>query len=97
LRRGQEVEVLAGDRIAVFLSEEVSVDEHVDAGRKHARTRSLLKESNGSGVLLTPENELSFFLTLSGLAPRRHDGSHEDGHDAQTDQERRHRVSLLTS
>lgn len=83
-------EVLAGDRILVFLAEELAVHEGVNAGGAAAGTVFTLVEPQRSDVLLAAERQLGFFLTGGLLLPGRQGRSHPNGHDAHANQEHDH-------
>jgi hypothetical protein len=93
--RAEDGEVVAGDRILVFLAQEPLVDKDVQVGRQRARQFSSV-QLDCAGVLLTTEDELGFHLALGRLLPDGHDNRHHHRHDAKADQKGRHRVAVLT-
>ena len=56
-----------------------------------------LIQADGMDVLLPPKNELGFLLTLCRMLPNGHDDGEQDGHDAQCDEQNRHRIAVLTA
>ena len=90
-RRADVIEVVVRDRIFVLLAEVVPLHEHVDARREGAIL--LLEQANRTGVLLSPEDELGFFLPLRLVAPHRQRDGHQDRHHSQRHQQRGHRIT----
>ena len=87
-----QFEVLTGDRVLVFLAEEVAVHQQVHAVREGLRAR--LVEPKGPHVLLAAEDELLFLLALGLVAPHRKGRAHQDRHHGHRDQQRRHGVAV---
>ena len=85
-----------GHRILIFLAQESLLDEDVDALGEVARAHLSLEVVDGPGVLLSAENELRFLLPLRLVPPDRHRHGHQQHHDGEADQQRRHGISPLT-
>src|SRR5436190_3735090 len=92
--RAQVLELLAGDRVQVFLAQVVPLHQHVDARRQ--RPHLGLEEADGAEVLLAAENELRFLLALGLVPPHRQRDGHQYRHHRQRHQQRGHRVPRLT-
>ena len=82
-RLPQRHEVLAGDRVLVFLAQELLLDEHVDARRQRPRSRPALEETDRPRVLLTPEDQLRLFFPLSHRLPHGKGDAQHHAHHAQ--------------
>ena len=79
-------------RILVFLPEITPLHEHVDARRKVVSVlRSI--ERDCAGVLLAAKNEFRFFFPAGEVAPGGQRHGHQDGHDGEGDEQRRHRIT----
>ena len=76
-----KLEVLAGDRILVFLAQELLLDQHVDAGRVGVGD-ALAELHHRAGVLVGAEQVFLLALALRLLVPHRQRRAHQDGHDA---------------
>jgi len=87
-------EVVVGNRILVFLSQKLLLNQHVQIGRIRVRGAAL-KHADGMSVLLAAEHKLFFFLALGHLSPDRQGRAHQDGHDRQPDNQGRHGIALL--
>jgi hypothetical protein len=79
-------------RILVLLPEIAALHEYVDTRRKVVSVlRSI--ESNRAGVLLAAKDEFRFLFPAGEMAPGRQRHGHEDGHDGEGDEQRRHRIT----
>jgi hypothetical protein len=91
----QELEFAIWDhRVLVFASEELLFEQHVDAGRTLVGVLALEK-TNGTSVLVAPENQLFFFLALRKLAPGRQRSHPDHGHYAHGHEQHDHRVPTV--
>ena len=91
-----ELKVVVGDGIFVFLPEEALLHQDVDAGREGVGVLAL-EQHDGATVLLAAPDEFLFALALRGVTPHRQRGPHQDRHDAHAHEERRHGVAALVS
>jgi hypothetical protein len=92
------LEIIVRDRVFPLFPQIAFLDERVDVWR--ARPGAVLagEEHERAAVLLTPEEEFRFLFTLGHVLPGRHQHGHQDGHDAQRDEQHSHCVALfLTS
>src|SRR5262245_32572337 len=97
-RRKDDVPLaILGHRILVFLAKKSTLNENVEAGRVVAATHLPHVEVDRASDLLSAEDEFSFLLALRLRAPDRHRDGHHDHHDANADQQRRHRVAALAA
>jgi len=92
--RREEIEILAGDRVLVFLAEEFLIDQDVDICRQRAWQFTAV-QLDGASVLLAAEDQLLFLLPLGRLLPDRHGDRHHDGHHADADEQHGHGVAAL--
>ena len=90
-------EFVVGDWILEFLAKEFLIDEHIETGRQSAGPVLALEQADRPGVLFPPKHELDLFFTLGDLLPYRHGSGHQDGHDAETDDQHHHRVAVVDS
>jgi len=81
----KRLKIVSCNRVLVLLSQEPLFYEDVEIRRQRPRAGASLEEPNGTGVLLTSEDELFFFFPLSHLFPRGHGDGQHDAHDAQGD------------
>jgi hypothetical protein len=88
---------LFGHRILVLLAKETTLHQNVEAGWIIAAAHLAHVKVDGACDLLTPEHEFGFLFALRLGAPNRHRDAHHDHHDADADQQRRHRVSALAA
>jgi hypothetical protein len=86
-----QLEVVAGDRILVFLADETARHEEVDA--PGSRLGFHLVQPQRPHVLLTAEDELFFLFPLGFMAPDGQGGRHQHRHDRHRDEQRRHGIS----
>jgi hypothetical protein len=86
------VEILLSDRIEVFLSKELPLDQDIDARRECVGVLRAVQR-NRTGVLFPAEHQLRFLLALGRVSPRWERDAHEDGHHGEADEQRRHRVT----
>jgi hypothetical protein len=92
----QQHEVVVGDGILVFLAEKLLFNQNVDARRERIR-KLALKEHDAARVLVSAPNELLFLLALHHVRPHGQRHAHEHGHHAEANQQRGHRVALLSA
>jgi hypothetical protein len=83
--------------VLVFLSDESALDEYIEAGRVVAAAHLPHIKVDAAGNLLAAENQFGFLFPLCLGSPDRHRDGHHDHHDANADQQRRHRVSALVA
>ena len=88
------VEIFISDWIDIFLAEELALNEDVDARRKGIGVLGAVQRDRAR-VLLAPEDQLRFLLALGFVPPRGEGDAHENGHDGQADEQRRHCVTAL--
>jgi len=88
-----EVEIVTGNGILVFLAQEVPLHEGIHVGRQHARTGSPLEQPDRTCILLPAKDQFFFLFAPGRLFPDRHGSGHENRHDAQRHEQRRHRVA----
>jgi hypothetical protein len=100
-RNDHELAVLCHG-VLVFLAKVSSLDQEVDAGRVHRSAGALpllthleVVKGDRAGVLLPAKDELGLFLAAGLLTPHWHRDGHQNGHDSEHHQQRRHRVPLL--
>ena len=90
------VEIAAGDRVLVFLAQELLGHEEVD-GRREGAWHLSLHELDGARILHAAEHELRFLLALRHLLPDRHGDGHHHGHQADRDEENGHCIAPFGS
>jgi len=83
--------------VLVFLSNEAALHEYIETGRIVAAAHLPHIEIDPARNLLAAEDQLGFLFTLCLGSPHGHRDGHHDHHDADADQQRRHRVSALTA
>lgn len=71
------------------------IQQDVEAGRRRAGKLALI-ELDRANVLLSAKDELRFFLPLRRGLPHGHRRGHDNRHHGHADQQRRHRVAVLT-
>ena len=86
------VEIFIGDRIDVLLAQELALNQDIDTRRKGVGVLGAVQR-DGARVLLTSEDKLRFLLALGFVPPRGKGDAHENGHDGQADEQRRHCVT----
>ena len=79
-------------RVLVLLPEIAPLHEHVDARRKVVSVPGSI-ESDRASVLLASKNEFRFLFAAGEMAPGGQRHGHEDGHDGEGDEQRRHRIT----
>jgi hypothetical protein len=94
LRWSDGNEILARDRIFVFLAEKALLNEHIKSRWRRVCVFSL-EETDGARVLLTSKDQFLFLFALRELLPDRHRHGQHHGHDAHGDDEHRHRVTAF--
>jgi hypothetical protein len=86
-----------GHRIFVFLPKKPALNENVETGGVVAASHLSHIKVDRAGDLLAAEDEFGFFFALGLSTPDRHRDGHHDHHDANADQQRRHRVAALAA
>ena len=81
-------------RIFVLLPEVASLHEDVEARREVVSVLGS-KEGDRTSVLFSPKRQLRFLFTTGKMAPGGQRHGHEDGHDGEADEQRRHRITPL--
>jgi hypothetical protein len=94
LRRWNRDEVSVGDWIFILLAKEMFLGQHIHGRRRRVRVLSLV-QSNRVRVLQPSKDQFIFLFALRSLPPDGHDHRHQNGHHAQCDEQRRHRVAAL--
>lgn len=94
-RGRNQLKVVVGNGVLVFLPQKLLLDQNVDVGWKRVRVLPL-EQSNGARVLLPSPNQLFFPLAPGELRPHGERGAHQHRHDAQANQQRGHRVATVT-
>jgi len=74
-----------------------ALHEYIETGRIVAAAHLPHIEIDPARNLLAAEDQLGFLFTLCLGSPHGHRDGHHDHHDADADQQRRHRVSALTA
>lgn len=92
---GNDLEVVVGDGVLVFLPKELLLDEDVHRGRERVRVAAL-EQHDGAPVLLAAPDELFFLLALGEVRPHGQRGRHHHGHHAHADEQRGHGVAALS-
>ena len=90
----QRLEILAGHRILVLLSQVLLLHENVDVRRRDVAILASIM-LNRARVLRAAKHQFRFFFTLRLLAPDRQERGHHDRHHRQCHQHRGHRVPAL--
>lgn len=91
---GDDLKVVVGDGVLVFLPQELLLDEDVHRGRECVRVAAL-EQHDGAPVLLAAPDQLFFLLALGEVRPHGQRGRHHHGHHAHADEQRGHGVAAL--
>ena len=79
-------------RVFVLLPEIAPLHQHVDARRKVVSVLGSI-EGDRASVLFTAKRQLRFLFASGKMAPGGQRHGHEDGHDGEADEQRRHRIT----
>ena len=79
-------------RVFVLLPEIPPLHQHVEARRKVVSVLGSI-EGDRASVLFAPKRQLRFLLATGKMAPGGQRHGHEDGHDGEGDEQRRHRIT----
>ncbi len=91
-----DLEVVVGDRVLVFLPQELLLDEDVQGRREGVRVAAL-EQHDGAPVLLAAPDQLLFLLALGDMRPHGQRSRHHHGHHAHSDEQRGHGVAARVS